>query len=1527
MKKKKYIQHRGKRFLAMAMSVAMAGSLVDVAMFPTQKVEAAKEGIEEGFETDTLQGTFMGDKNYEFSKDAHTGEQALFVTNRSADWNCYSYDVSKYAGKTIKLDAFMKVESDNLLAVACVKGKNDTDGEYYKWATCTATKDGEWVKLSSDYKVPEGADCMYFMTWDNEAQKGTVDSYLLDDVSIQETCVLEEDFNDCGSVDNIKGYAFGGPTLTLVEVEDGNKALQVSGRNENYFSYAISVAAFAGNKISVSADLSAYESENDVEHTFAGTLKTTKAGEDDGYNQVASGTSVGKETVTITGEYEVPAGCDSYDIYFETDKEVNYRIDNIKISVVGAYNKEEHTYVDISEYQVLKDLYKDDFKMGVASEALSHWGGSNPLNEIGNPYKEALIKKEFNSLTFGNELKPDYNMGYNSEDATETYLPFVIDTSAEEMLQWAKENGIPVRGHTLVWHSQCPDAVFCKGYKPVYTDDKKTVLDENCLVDSETMLARLESYIDNVMKYMYEHGYGDVIYCWDVVNEAVEPGAPGTTWNLRNSYWYRTIGEDFMYYAFKYARDYSVKYSKEYADLYDVSKDDEQALKGIQPKLFYNDYNEFQEVKKNAIIDVLTKEVNGHSIKADGYIDGIGMQSHLTDTTNIETFMQALRDYEKAFGEVHITELDVAQTSTGVNADYYQAAFYKKLFEELLKAREEKVNLSCVTIWGLTDDNSWKKESSPLLFKSDLSAKMAFDGIVYAKTGDSLPEPAYVAPDFTDGNYEFDAEDATAESEGFTPRGDSKLGIQKDETFSGNGALLVTGRGATWHGASFDVSRFVGQTISISAWVKSKSPEVKISADIDNEWPNITKADTSSGEWVQIKGTYKVPAELTALKLYFETSDMEDIYVDHLQVKLVGMEEDFEGKTNIASPRGVGHMPRIAVTDAEKLTGTKSLLVTREAQDASVKFDVSKYIGQTITVKAHVKTNDTKIRLGLDGDNPLQLAEVNAKSGVFTEVQATYTISNKLTSANMYLETNGNADFYVDDITVNIADYTDDVEGEELKFDTRWGGAGTIERIEDGVGNHVVRLTDKDETYYGVCFDVSPYLGMQVEISCDVKTDDAIIGITGDIADKWPNYLKTKSEPGKYKTVRTVVTLPKDLTALKLYIESDGKSDIYVDNLSIKRVPIGTEYKVDFDTNGKVDEPATQVITKGYLVTQPDANSMVCDGYTFTGWYKDEACTVEWDFTSDRVTDTTTIYAGWEKVDPSVEPSVSPSVSPSVEPSVAPSTTPGVGENDDTYKVTLDVTKPFGTLGKILDAKKQLEAGKDVTVEFIGVNGDVIYSWTLKADCYSKKIDLKDINISISISSSKGTGFKNGMYVKMGHKKKLPMQSELKIKAGSYLKAGSKAYLYQYDAKTKKLNCVPNSNYKVDKNGYVTLKVITGKDYVLLPAVAPASKKSGVFSQVDYTDKVSVKKGTKKSVAIKLPDTIKKVSSLEKFDQAKYKSVYGAKVTYKSSKQSVATVNSDGVITAKGKGTTSVIATVQLSNKKTKTYKTTITVK
>ena len=311
---------------------------------------------------------------------------------------------------------------------------------------------------------------------------------------------------------------------------------------------------------------------------------------------------------------------------------------------------QENAYVDTSSYEQLYKLYEDYFKLGIACQAMDHW--NDPTAEIGNQEKEELINRMFNSMTFGNELKPAYNFDASSENL------FKVDFAAEEMLEWAKENNMKVRGHVLVWHSQVDPSIFAIDYQ-AYADGKLTKsdtakLDEECLVDREELLARLKRYIYGVLEYTYKNGYADVIYAWDVVNEAADENQYD---GLRRSYWYQIIGPDYLYYAFLYAREAETLYAKQYASLYGLDADTDD-LSSIQPKLFYNDYNEWFGSRSDAIIHFLTEEPwneNHEKVKSsvinpdgdgtiygDGLLDGIGMQGHLDDTQNIEQYMICL---------------------------------------------------------------------------------------------------------------------------------------------------------------------------------------------------------------------------------------------------------------------------------------------------------------------------------------------------------------------------------------------------------------------------------------------------------------------------------------------------------------------------------------------------------------------------------------------------------------------------------------------------------------------------------------------------------------------------------------------------------------------------------------------------------------------------------------------------------------------------------------------------------------------
>ncbi|MDO4554559.1 MAG: InlB B-repeat-containing protein, partial [Lachnospiraceae bacterium] len=88
---------------------------------------------------------------------------------------------------------------------------------------------------------------------------------------------------------------------------------------------------------------------------------------------------------------------------------------------------------------------------------------------------------------------------------------------------------------------------------------------------------------------------------------------------------------------------------------------------------------------------------------------------------------------------------------------------------------------------------------------------------------------------------------------------------------------------------------------------------------------------------------------------------------------------------------------------------------------------------------------------------------------------------------------------------------------------------------------------------------------------------------------------------------------------------------------------IDRTYQVNFDFQGKgvdADGQAAfikpETVDNGAGFAKPDVTGMKEEGYTFTGWYEDQACTKEWIFDAEGiinvsvVTKDITLYAGWK---------------------------------------------------------------------------------------------------------------------------------------------------------------------------------------------------------------------------------------------------------------------------------------------------------
>ena len=68
------------------------------------------------------------------------------------------------------------------------------------------------------------------------------------------------------------------------------------------------------------------------------------------------------------------------------------------------------------------------------------------------------------------------------------------------------------------------------------------------------------------------------------------------------------------------------------------------------------------------------------------------------------------------------------------------------------------------------------------------------------------------------------------------------------------------------------------------------------------------------------------------------------------------------------------------------------------------------------------------------------------------------------------------------------------------------------------------------------------------------------------------------------------------------------------------------EYTVTFNANGHGTAPAAQTVTEGQTAVKPA--DLTADGYTFGGWFTDQACTCPFDFNTP-ITKDLVLYAKW----------------------------------------------------------------------------------------------------------------------------------------------------------------------------------------------------------------------------------------------------------------------------------------------------------
>ena len=320
-------------------------------------------------------------------------------------------------------------------------------------------------------------------------------------------------------------------------------------------------------------------------------------------------------------------------------------------------------------------------------------GGCFGMDTFYNSTYMEFLDRHFYSITLTNETKAYSLLDEAASKASEDGMPRMKFAAADTMIKWCQDHGKVVRGHVLVWDAYMTPWFFHEDY-----DMSKPV------ADPETMRRRVESYIDQVITH-FEEKFPGVIYCWDVVNEAI--GDNAGEWSDADGRHLRTVrsgaanmfldyvGDDYVEFAFLCARNTVERL-------------------GADIKLFYNDYNMFMPEKRAAAVE-LVKSINSYAVDENGeprkLIDGIGMQGYLggygvqdgcLEEDLITGLKESIHIYSELGLEVQLTEMAVRNFDKEKWQEHDE--FYGRLFSEVfMKANAEGDHLTAVCIWGLVD--------------------------------------------------------------------------------------------------------------------------------------------------------------------------------------------------------------------------------------------------------------------------------------------------------------------------------------------------------------------------------------------------------------------------------------------------------------------------------------------------------------------------------------------------------------------------------------------------------------------------------------------------------------------------------------------------------------------------------------------------------------------------------------------------------------------------------------------------------
>ncbi len=280
------------------------------------------------------------------------------------------------------------------------------------------------------------------------------------------------------------------------------------------------------------------------------------------------------------------------------------------------------------------------------------WGTAVRSTQLSEPAYASTLAREFNMVEAEDAMKwwvlrPDAG----------TY----DFRQGDELVRFAQEHQMKVRGHCLVWGRYNPDWLL-QGH-----------------FTTEQLSRLLEEHIHRVMTH-----YARQVFAWDVINEALdEKGEP------RDSLWYNQPGIGLSTQRTKYIEQI-FRWAHEA---------DPKAL------LFYNEAEGEALNGKSDVIYAMMKDFRGRGV----HVDGVGLQMHVPELdADIATIAANIARLTALGLQVHITELDVSlPLDSGGRVRSEDLSRQAEIYRGIVRACLDNAGCTAIQTWGFTDKYSW----------------------------------------------------------------------------------------------------------------------------------------------------------------------------------------------------------------------------------------------------------------------------------------------------------------------------------------------------------------------------------------------------------------------------------------------------------------------------------------------------------------------------------------------------------------------------------------------------------------------------------------------------------------------------------------------------------------------------------------------------------------------------------------------------------------------------------------------------